>query len=105
MTLNNFFLAWELLPLAFFETLYMVALSGFLSLLLGLPLGLLLFLSYGKKTFYKTLSFLVNIGRSFPFAILMIALIPFTKWILGTSLGSTAATIPLAISAAPLSLD
>lgn len=94
-------LAWELIPQAFAETLYMVLLSGTLTLLLGFPLGVLLFMTSGQKKFYKSLSLLVNIGRSFPFAILMIALIPFTKWVLGTSLGTTAATIPLSLSAAP----
>ncbi len=101
MTANNLSLAWNLIPLALLQTLYMVILSGLLAILLGLPLGIILFLTPRKKILYKALSFIVNIGRSFPFAILMIALIPFTKWIVGTSLGTTAATIPLAISAAP----
>lgn len=94
-------LLWNLIPIAFLETLYMVCLSGILALVLGLPLGLLLFLTPPQKLTYKALSLIINIGRSFPFAILMIALIPFTKWVLGTSLGTTAATLPLAISAAP----
>ncbi len=94
-------LIWSLIPLALAETLYMVLLSGILAIILGFPLGLLLFLTPQKKNSYKVLSFLINVGRSFPFAILMIALIPFTRWILGTSLGTTAATIPLAIAAGP----
>ena len=101
MISNNLLLAWNLIPLALAQTLYMVIASGALALLLGLPLGLTLFLSPRKQVFYKTLSLAINIGRSFPFAILMIALIPFTKSIVGTSLGTTAAIIPLAISAAP----
>ncbi len=94
-------LALDLLPFALMQTLYMVGFSGLLALCLGLPLGLSLFLLRKQRIFYKVLSLLVNIGRSFPFAILMIAIIPLTKWLVGTSLGTTAATIPLAIAAAP----
>lgn len=82
------------------ETLYMVFASAFFALLIGLPLGIILFIT-GKGTLYKILSTLVNIGRSFPFAILLIALIPFTRWIVGSSLGTTASIVPLAIAAAP----
>lgn len=82
------------------ETLYMVFVSAFFALLIGLPLGIILFISE-KGTLYKVLSTIVNIGRSFPFAILLIALIPFTRWIIGTSLGTTASIVPLAIAAAP----
>jgi len=80
--------------------------SGFFALLVGLPLGIFLFIT-GKGQFYETpkthkaLSGIVNIGRSFPFAILIIALIPFTRVIVGTSLGTTASIVPLAIAAAP----
>ncbi len=101
MTPDNLSLAWNLIPLALLQTIYMVIVSGFFAILIGLPLGIILFLSPQKKLFYKALSFVINVGRSFPFAILMIALIPFTKWVVGTSLGTTAATVPLAISAAP----
>ncbi len=99
-------LAYKLIPGALLETCYMVIASTFFSGLLGLPLGLLLFQTAKKKTaksflLYKTLSFLVNAGRSIPFAILMIALIPLTKWLVGTSLGTTAAIIPLSLAAAP----
>lgn len=85
---------------ATWETLYMVFASAFFALLIGLPLGILLFTT-GKGTLYKILSTLVNIGRSFPFAILLIALIPFTRWVVGTSLGTTASIVPLSIAAAP----
>jgi D-methionine transport system permease protein len=101
MTPDNLALAWKLIPLALLQTLYMVLVSGFFAILVGLPLGITLFLTPRKRVLYKALSLITNIGRSFPFAILMIALIPFTKWIVGTSLGTTAATVPLAISAAP----
>jgi D-methionine transport system permease protein len=78
----------------------MVFVSAFFALSIGLPLGIILFITE-KGTLYKILSTIVNIGRSFPFAILLIALIPFTRWIIGTSLGTTASIVPLAIAAAP----
>lgn len=84
------------------ETLYMVFTSAVFALLIGLPLGIVLFLQ-GKENSktYKILGAIVNIGRSFPFAILLIALIPFTRFIIGTSLGTTASIVPLSIAAAP----
>ena len=89
-------LAWKLLPFATLETLYMVFVSAFFAFLIGLPLGIVLMLSNNRL-----LGWIVNIGRSFPFAILMVALIPFTRFIVGTSLGTTAAIVPLSIAAAP----
>lgn len=104
--MTNLSLAWDLIPTALLETIYMVGASIFFSLLLGLPLGLSLFWTSKSKRkrnlfLYKTLSLLVNTGRSFPFAIFMIALIPLTKWIVGTSLGTTATIVPLSLAAAP----
>ena len=102
----NLDLALQLLPLQLGNTLYMVFASAFFGLLLGLPLGLVLALT-GKGrlkqnlAIYKTLETLVNIGRSFPLAILMVALIPFTHWLIGTSLGTAASIVPLSIAAAP----
>ncbi|HSX04510.1 MAG TPA: methionine ABC transporter permease [Rhabdochlamydiaceae bacterium] len=94
-----------LLP-AFGETLYMVFAAAFFASLIGLPLGIILFLTkkgHLKENLFlhKCLGALVNLGRSFPFAILMVALIPFTRWIIGTSLGTTASIVPLSIAAAP----
>jgi len=102
----NLDLALQLLPLQLGNTLYMVFASACFGLILGLPLGLILVLT-GKGRLkqnlliYKTLETIVNIGRSFPFAILMVALIPVTRWIVGTSLGTTASIIPLSLAAAP----
>jgi len=80
----------------------MVFASAFFALLIGLPLGIILFITEKRRPlFYKILGMIVNIGRSFPFAILLIALIPFTRWVVGTSLGTTASIVPLAIAAAP----
>lgn len=104
--MTDFLFLQRLLVPAFLETLYMVGASTLASLVLGLPLGILLFWTGKKKDrtakiLYKTLSLFVNIGRSFPFAILMIILIPFTRFLIGTSLGTTAAIIPLTIAATP----
>jgi D-methionine transport system permease protein len=106
MNSENLSLALNLIPKASIDTLYMVALSSFFALLIGLPLGIILYLTgKGKRKdsplIYKGLSALVNIGRSFPFAILMIALIPFTRALVGTSLGTTAAIVPLSVAASP----
>jgi D-methionine transport system permease protein len=104
--MTNLELAFKLLPLQFGNTLYMVFVSAFFSLLIGLPLGIILTITdkghiKENKSLYKVLEICVNIGRSFPFAILMVALIPFTRWIIGTSLGTTASIVPLTVAAAP----
>ena len=84
----------------------MVACSAFFALLFGLPLGVILTVtSKGHlnehRLLHQILGFIVNTGRSFPFAILMVALIPFTRWLVGTSLGTTASIVPLTIAAIP----
>ena len=106
MSPENIQLAQQLLPLQFWNTIYMVFASAFFAILIGLPLGIILTITDkgGLKenvTLYKFLETIVNIGRSFPFAILMVALIPITRAIVGTSLGTTAAIVPLTIAAAP----
>ncbi len=88
------------------ETLYMVSLSVLFSYILGLPLGVLVVIT-GKNSIASmprlnaVVGWIVNIGRSIPFIILMIALIPFTRFVVGKSIGSTAACVPLIIAAAP----
>ena len=106
MNESDIALGLELLPVAIAETLYMVFVSAIFAILIGLPLGIILFLTRKGQlkehvTLHKCLGAIVNIGRSFPFAILMVALIPFTRWIIGTSLGTTASIVPLSIAAAP----
>lgn len=103
----NFDLAFQLIPLQLWNTIYMVFVSAFFAVVIGLPIGVILTITdkghiKEHSFFYKLLETLVNIGRSFPFAILMVALIPFTRWLVGTSLGTTAAIIPLTIAAIPL---
>lgn len=99
-------LAIQLLPFQTLNTIYMVVLATFFALLIGLPLGIVLTITSRGHVkeharLYKALETIVNIGRSFPFAILMVALIPFTRWIVGTSLGTTASIVPLTVAAAP----
>lgn len=106
MTPENWNLALHLLPKELVNTLYMVVFSAFFAFLIGLPLGVILTITSKNHIkpnpyFYKSLELLVNIGRSFPFAILMIALIPLTRAIVGTSLGTTASIVPLTLAAAP----
>ncbi len=102
----NIDLAIQLLPLQLWNTIYMVAVSSFFAVIIGLPLGVILAITdrgHIKENLplYKLLETIVNIGRSFPFAILMVALIPFSRWLIGTSLGTTASIVPLTIAAAP----
>ena len=88
------------------ETLYMTIVSTILAYVFGLPLGVLLVVS-GKNgikpmpTINVIISFIVNVFRSIPFLILLVAIIPFTRFIVGTMLGSTAAIVPLTVAAAP----
>lgn len=96
----------KLLPAATFETLYMVFFSTLVSILVGGPIGILLIISekggvHENIPLSQVLSIIVNIGRSFPFSILMIAIIPLTRLIAGTSLGTTASIVPLSIAAIP----
>lgn len=88
------------------QTLEMVFISCFFALLLGLPLGVFLFITRHAQLFQKPvvhglLGFVVNVLRSIPFIILLVAITPFTRLIVGTSIGTTAAMVPLAVSAIP----
>ncbi|QHF44730.1 metal ABC transporter permease [Pseudomonas sp. S35] len=88
------------------ETLYMVLLAGLFTLLIGLPLGVLLFISRRDgllplPRLNRALGGVINLGRSLPFVVMLIALIPLTRLIVGTTLGSTAAVVPITIGAFP----
>ncbi|PNG28766.1 MULTISPECIES: methionine ABC transporter permease [Pseudomonas] len=88
------------------ETLYMVLLASLFTVLIGLPLGVLLFVSRKgglrpMPRINRLLGTLVNLGRSLPFVVLLIALIPLTRLVVGTTLGSTAAVVPITIGAFP----
>ncbi|MCC5884003.1 MAG: ABC transporter permease [Halomonas sp.] len=96
----------DLILRATLDTLYMVAVSGTLSALLGAPLGVMLYVTrprqiLARPLLNKILGMATNIGRSIPFIILMVAIIPFTRMIVGTSIGTNAAIVPLTIAAIP----
>ncbi len=91
---------------ATWETLYMVGVSLFLATALGLPLGVLLATSgrgelLEAPLFQKLIGPIVNATRSVPFIILAVAIIPFTRLIVGTSIGTSAAIVPLTVAAIP----
>jgi len=96
----------ELLVLAFGETVLMVLASALFSALIGIPLGVALHVTkpgqiLARPRLQMLLGTLVNIGRSVPFIILLVAIIPFTRLIVGTSIGTIAAIVPLTVGAIP----
>lgn len=99
----------ELLPelwVAIGQTFTMLGIGLSAAVLIGGPLGVLLFLlssgqSLAHKPSYLVLSWIVNTVRSFPFIILMVALVPFTRAVAGTSIGPLAAAVPLSVAAIP----
>jgi D-methionine transport system permease protein len=87
-------------------TLYMTLASAFIAYLFGLPLGVALVVTDAQGIrplvhFNRALGAIINIVRSVPFIILLIAVIPFTRLVVGTSIGSTASIVPLALGAIP----
>src|SRR5690606_17081133 len=91
---------------ATWETLYMVGVAAFFTALLGLPLGVLLVITgrgglWEQPVLNRVLGVLVNIGRSTPFVILMVAVSPLTRKIVGSAIGTTAAIVPLVVAAVP----
>ncbi|MFG0587677.1 methionine ABC transporter permease [Acinetobacter sp. YQ_14] len=96
----------DLLLTGTIDTLVMVGVSAFIAFLIGLPIALILvstadFGIFPSKKVNQSLGWVINITRSVPFLILMVALIPFTRWIIGTSYGVLAAIVPLTIAAIP----
>jgi len=88
------------------ETIVMTLVSGFFGFVLGLPTGVLLFITrkgqiLEHRTANRIISIVVNIFRSIPFIILIVWMIPFTRMLVGTSIGVKAAIVPLSIGAAP----
>lgn len=88
------------------DTLYMVGLSSLIAFIAGLPLGVVLSVTgpggiLENRPLNAALSLIVNVGRSIPFIILMIAIIPLTRKIVGTSIGTNAAIVPLSVAAIP----
>ncbi|MFK3617398.1 methionine ABC transporter permease, partial [Coxiella burnetii] len=88
------------------ETIEMVIIPCIIAVLIGLPLGVILLVTQknqllARPFLNRVLSSLVNATRSIPFIILMIAIIPLTRFIVGTSIGTTAAIVPLSLCAIP----
>ena len=99
---------WEtgVLPTAIWETVYMTLLSTLISYLIGLPLGIILTVTdkdgiHPIPVLNKVLGFIVNIFRSMPFIVLMVAMLPVAKLVVGTSFGNKAMIVMLVIAAAP----
>ena len=96
----------ELFLTAFGETLFMVGVSGVLGAALGLPMGVLLHLTdergvMPRPLFNRITGVIVNAVRSTPFIILLVAVIPLTRFFVGSSIGTSAAIVPLTLAAAP----
>lgn len=96
----------DILKTATWETLAMVSVSSFFAVLIGLPIGLVLFATKKEsiaenKALYKILDVIINIFRSMPFVILMIVVFPLAKLIVGKKIGMVAAMVPLSVAAAP----
>lgn len=98
---------WKMLFDSFLETLEMVAIAGCIGAAIGIPLGVLLFSTSPKGirpagAFNRVTGIIVNAIRSTPFIILLVAIQPLTRLIVGTSIGTAAALVPLTIAAAPM---
>lgn len=96
----------ELILAALWETLYMVSASLLFGSLIGIPLGILLVVTrkghiLENRVIFSILNPIVNIFRSIPFIILLVAIIPFTRFIVGTTIGTTAAIVPLVLHIGP----
>lgn len=96
----------ELLKTAIWETFYMVALSSLFAYVIGMPLGIILVVTddngiYPIPWLQKILGLIINLLRSVPFLILLFIVLPLSKIVIGTRIGSPAIVIPLTIAAAP----
>jgi D-methionine transport system permease protein len=91
---------------AFMQTLYMIGISLVISVAIGLPIGFLIYVTdrglfLQNKVVNQVVGFIVNLIRSIPFIILLVALLPFTGWLIGTTIGPTAASVSLTVAAIP----
>ena len=103
---ETLFLYKDMLIKGTIDTLYMSLASTFFAYILGLPLGILLYTTdkdglLENKIINSILGFVINIGRSIPFVVLLVAITPLTKLIAGKIIGPTAAIVPLVVGAAP----
>jgi D-methionine transport system permease protein len=88
------------------DTLYMVGVSTFFTIAVGLPLGIFLVTTSRQGLapapfLYQTTGSIINMARSLPFIILLVVIIPFTRFVVGTTIGSTAAIVPLSLAGIP----
>ena len=95
---------WSYFGNAFYETFQMVGISLSLAVIIGVPLGLFLFITtrgmFVENRLLNAVSgFIINVIRSVPFVILLVMLLPFTKLVVGTTIGSVAAAVPLSVAA------
>ncbi|MGL4991452.1 MAG: methionine ABC transporter permease [Sarcina sp.] len=96
----------KILAPAFLETIYMVFFSTFFAILFGFIIAIILIITdtggfKENKVIYKSLDIVINILRGFPFIILIIFLIPLTRFLMGSAIGATAVIVPLTIGATP----
>jgi len=99
----------ELIPeinSAFIQTIYMISISLVVAILIGLPIGIFLYITdkglfLENRVLQNVLGFVVNLVRSIPFIILLVALIPLTDFLVGTTIGPTAASVSLSVAAIP----
>ncbi|OCA90152.1 ABC transporter permease [Pradoshia sp. D12] len=99
----------ELIPeinTAFLQTIYMISISLAVAIVIGLPVGILLYVTekglfWENKTVQRILGFVVNLVRSIPFIILLVALMPLTEFVVKTTIGPTAASVSLSVAAIP----
>ena len=97
---------WNVVAVASWETIYISFLSTFLAVVVGVPLGVLTFLTNKGEILQNSrtnfvLNTIINIGRSIPFIILLLILLPVTRFLVGTTIGTTASIVPLSICAMP----
>lgn len=88
------------------DTIYMTLVSTFFSYVFGMIMAVILVITRANgirphPVIFRVLDVIVNLTRSFPFLILMIAIIPFTRWLVGTTIGNNATVVPLVVAAAP----
>lgn len=103
--MNN--IIWEQIGIGLIETLQMTVISAVLAYIIGMPLGVLLVVTdkghiLQNRIVNVIFGTIVNIFRSIPFLILLVFLIPFTRWITGASIGTTATIVPLTVGAIPI---
>lgn len=96
----------ELLEKGIYETLYMTLVSTLIAYILGIPLGVIVYITDAKgicknRVINFITSIIINIVRSVPFLILLVAIIPFTRLVVGTTIGSDATIVPLVVAAVP----